>query len=161
MVALVGIQVSGDDAKLKNRQIDFDGFLNLSAGLNTVRERQLVPLDKFLQMAGEPNTIILDTRSRAMFERKHLKGAVLLNFSDITKGALEKAIPSKTTRILIYCNNNFSNNSPAFASKSFTTALNIPTFITLYSYGYRNLYELGPVEDESNTILEFEGSDVK
>jgi hypothetical protein len=36
-------------------------------------------------------------------------------------------------------------------------ALNIPTFVTLYAYGYQNLYELGPVVDPATSNIEFVG----
>ena len=49
-------------------------------------------------------------------------------------------------RILIYCNNNFSNNAPR-DPESGQLSLNIQTFINLYGYGYRNVYELGDVVD--------------
>ena len=42
--------------------------------------------------------------------------------------------------------------------KSRPLALNIPTFINLHGYGYKNVYELKSVENELNTILKFEGT---
>jgi hypothetical protein len=33
--------------------------------------------------------------------------------------------------------------------------LNISTYIALYSYGYRNVYELGPLLDINKSKLEF------
>ena len=37
-------------------------------------------------------------------------------------------------------------------------SLNISTYISLYTYGYRNIYELGPYLDINKSILPFEGS---
>ena len=51
-------------------------------------------------------------------------------------------IPDKNTRILIYCNNNFISKRRSLLDKSLPLALNIPTFINLYGYGYKNVYEL-------------------
>jgi rhodanese-related sulfurtransferase len=159
-ILLVGLCVytgeRASGAEIENIQIDIGGFFTEAGEAGALREKNRVSVEDFVRMSREEGTIILDTRSKEMFERKHLKGALHLNFSDITKGSLEKVIPNKGTRILIYCNNNFRNNSLAFAPKSAAAALNIPTFITLYTYGYRNVYELGPVEDEQNTILEFD-----
>ena len=70
------------------------------------------------------------------------KGAVHLNFSDFAEEKLEKVIPSKETRILIYCNNNIDSPLEALADKSLPLALNIPTYINLFGYGYQNVYEL-------------------
>ncbi len=116
-----------------------------------------------------PNTMILDTRSKAAFDRIHLAGAVHLNFSDFSTHQLAAVIPSKATRILIYCNNNFIIDDGvkdeaklevalvALATKIAPLALNIPTFINLYGYGYENLYELAdalPVDDPRLTFAQ-------
>ena len=66
-------------------------------------------------------------------------------------------MPDKKTRILIYCNNNFREGVPAFPVKAVTAALNLSTFIALYDYGYREVYELAPLLDVATSKLEFEG----
>jgi hypothetical protein len=38
-----------------------------------------------------------------------------------------------------------------------TASLNLSTYATLYDYGYRNVYELGPLVDIEHTSIEFEG----
>ena len=154
------------------------------------------------------------------YDKFHIKGAVHLDFSDFTEYKLNKLIPNKDKRILIYCANNFHGNSPIIekggpaGSKGVTieeglkmvgtkrlsikngykptdstgessaegpagtdgpygiqeesssstnnfpfkvepilqllnkerikspVALNIPTYINLYYYGYKNVYEL-------------------
>ena len=52
----------------------------------------------------------------------------------------------------------FLNNIQPLTLKSAPLALNIPTFITLYGYGYKNLYELGPAIDENEGHIEFESN---
>jgi|GEM_PF-3815792 len=42
--------------------------------------------------------------------------------------------------------------------KAARASLNISTYIALYSYGYRNVYELGPLLDVHATKLPLEGS---
>ena len=125
------------------------------------RQKRMVDVKTFLKMSAEPNTIILDTRSERAYKKKHLKGAIHLNFSDFTVGKLKKVIPSKETRILIYCNNNIDNDPVNFAAKRVELALNIPTFINLYGYGYKNIYELSSLISADDDILKFEGTDVK
>ncbi len=44
-------------------------------------------------MAKDGNPLILDTRSKANSEIKHIKGAVHLNFSEMTTRDLKEAIP--------------------------------------------------------------------
>ncbi len=88
----------------------------------------------------------------------HVKGAVHLDLTNATAADLAKVIPDKGTRILIYCNNNFLNEPVAMGGKAFTTSLNIYTFNTLYGYGYKNVYELGPLLDIKKTVIPFEGT---
>ena len=40
-------------------------------------------------------------------------------------------------------------------------ALNIPTYINLYGYGYKNVFELKEMVDVNDPEIEFEGTDVK
>ncbi len=81
-------------------------------------------------------------------------------------------IPDKSTRMLLYCRNNLISvrvgmnadlsqlHRPGpdleleFA-KGRSAGLNIPTYITLYIYGYRNVWELKPAVDPNNTNIEF------
>jgi hypothetical protein len=62
------------------------------------------------------------------------------------------------TRILIYCNNNFRNAPGPFPSKLPSASLNLSTYIALYNYGYRNLYELAPLVDLAASKLTFESA---
>lgn len=59
------------------------------------------------------------------------------------------------SRILIYCNNNFLNAESPFPTKLARASLNLSTFIALYSYGYRNIWELGTVTDLADSKLQF------
>ncbi|MGB0743834.1 MAG: hypothetical protein ACPGSB_04845, partial [Opitutales bacterium] len=45
--------------------------------------------------------------------------------------------------------------------KPLMMALNIPTYINLYGYGYRNVYELSELVDVNDPRIEFAGSTVK
>lgn len=123
--------------------IDFGGFLDLSHDVMKIRQDRLVSKSEFLKMAADPNTVILDTRSKEAFDYGHIRGAVHLNFSEFTERKLEKVIGSKEKRILIYCNNNFTDNVKPFLLKRIELALNVPTFINLHGYGYKNVFELG------------------
>ncbi len=145
-----------------NPLIDYKGFNQLTQEVQEFRNQRKVQLKDFAEMAKDENTIVLDTRSRSAYEKKHFKGAVHLNFSDFTKEKLAKVIPSKDTRVLIYCNNNFMDDPVNFAAKAPALALNIPTFINLYGYGYKNLYELhGIYVTKNQNAAYFEGTDVE
>jgi hypothetical protein len=128
-------------------QIDYAGFRRLTESIEDYRNRRIVSLDTFQSMAAEPGTIILDARSALAFQTGHIEGAVNLPFSDFTSESLARVIGDSNTRVLIYCNNNFSNDVAPVMVKRVELALNIPTFINLYGYGYENIYELGDVVD--------------
>ena len=143
---------------LANPAIDMTGYLAVSQEAARHREGHRVSEEEFIRMSREPGTVILDARSREKFEDLHIKGAIHLSFPDIAIESLERLLPDKSTRILIYCNNNFLNAEGPFPKKLATASLNLSTYIALYNYGYRNVYELGPLIDTRNTKLEFETS---
>ena len=138
--------------------IDFPGFLEIASAALEARNERLLPLDDFLALAADPATVLLDTRSAAAYDAKHLAGAVHLSFSDLTEESLARTVGSRDRVVLIYCNNNFADDQPPFVKKAAPAALNIPTFATLWAYGYRNVYELGELVELSDPSLEFEGS---
>ena len=129
-----------------NPAIDMDGYLRVSREAAQHRETRRVSEEEFIRMSREPGTVILDARSREKFDELHVKGAINLPFPDIAIESLRTTIPDKNTRILIYCNNNFANAEGPFPAKIARASLNLSTYIALYSYGYRNVYELGPLD---------------
>jgi hypothetical protein len=128
-------------------QIDYQGFEGLTREVERYRAERLVSLADFQRMARESNTIILDARSADAYARGHIDGAINLPFTDFTDQSLRQTLRDPNARILIYCNNNFSNNTQPVMLKRVELALNIQTFINLYGYGYRNVYELADVVD--------------
>jgi rhodanese-related sulfurtransferase len=128
-----------------SEQIDYQGFQSLTQEVHAYRAGRLVTLAQFQTMAREPNTIILDARSADAYAQGHIDGAVNLSLTDFTAPALAAVLKNPNTRILIYCNNNFENNIAPVVLKSAPLSLNIQTFINLYGYGYKNVYELGDV----------------
>ena len=138
-----------------NPAIDMPGYLEVAREAAQHRQPRRVSEEEFMRMSREPGTVVLDARSREKYDELHLRGAVNLSFPDINARSLAQVIPSKRTRVLIYCNNNFTGNESAFATKIPTASLNLSTYIALYSYGYRNIYELGPLIDLRQSKLEF------
>lgn len=130
---------------------DYNDFKKLVSEVETYRAERLIDLDTFLKMSQEENTVILDTRSSYFYNRKHLKGAIHLCFTEFTQQSLWDLIPDPNTKILIYCNNNFDGDPIDFTSKisipvnfnfdetqilsnrkPIMLALNIPTYINLF-----------------------------
>ena len=141
---------------IPNPKIDMRGYLRVSAEAAEHRESRRITEEEFLKMSREPGTIVLDARSKEKYDELHVKGAVNLSFPDIAIESVERLIPDKNTRILIYCNNNFKGAEKPFPSKMATASLNLSTYIALYNYGYKNVYELGPLVDIKQSKLTFE-----
>lgn len=138
-----------------NPAIDMEGYLAVSREAAQHRQSRRLSEAEFIRMSREPGTVILDARSREKFDELHIKGAVNLPFPDIAIESLKATTPDKSTRILIYCNNNFAGAEGPFPAKIARASLNLSTYIALYSYGYRNVYELGPLIDIKKSKLQF------
>ena len=136
-LALVVSSAEGTDRRQPARStaqaIDFVGFLEVSQEVLEVRPERLLAVEDFLALAAEPDTLLLDTRSREAYEAKHLAGAVHLNFSDLTEETLTEIVGPRDRTVLIYCNNNFSDDVRPFVKKKAEAALNIPTFVSLWT----------------------------
>lgn len=182
----VGHTLHADQKPHPPAKVSYDDFKGLVAEVEPHRQTRLVNLDTFLEMSRKPGVVVLETRSALRYERIHLAGARHLSFPDFTQDNLQKVIPSEETVVLIYCNNNFDGNAVDFASKvriptrpirrpeqdaratpltqfaaqekPVMLALNVPTYITLYGYGYRNVYELDELVKVSDPRVTFEGT---
>ncbi len=173
-LAIPGAWAPAQNALYPKAKVSFSDYRTLVSEVEVYRESHLVSLAVFLEMAKDPETIVLDARSDSRFERLHLKGARHLSFTDFTQQNLAGVIPGFRTRILIYCNNNFDGNQTDFPSKiafpetpasqmgaqnkPIMLALNIPTYVNLYGYGYRNVYELDELVRTTDPRIVFEGS---
>jgi rhodanese-related sulfurtransferase len=131
----------------RNPQIDYAGFLKLTAEVEPYRQERLVDWAEFSRLAKQKDVLVLDARSESAFAQGHIDGAVNLPVTDFTAPRLAEVIGDPDRPILIYCNNNFANDVAPVMLKSRPLALNINTFINLVGYGYRNVYELDEVID--------------
>ena len=139
-----------------NPQIDYPAFQALTASVAPQRATRLLAFDAFKAEAAKPDVLLLDARSASAFQRGHIKGAVNLPLTDFTADSLAAVIgPDANRPILIYCNNNFSNNQSPVPMKVAALALNIQTFINLVGYGYPNVYELADVLDFNDPAVEW------
>jgi hypothetical protein len=182
VILLFNNLVFAQENSYQKAKVSFDDYKNLVAEVEPHRAERLIDLDTFLKMSNEPGVIILDSRSTFRYERIHLKGAKHLSFTDFTQNNFAEVIPSFETTIQIYCNNNFEGNQTDFASKvampvnpagdiitaqfnsqekPLMMALNIPTYINLYGYGYHNVYELNELVNVNDPRISFEGSIVE
>ncbi|MBP3958102.1 rhodanese-like domain-containing protein [Gemmata sp. G18] len=165
---------------LANPNIDFNGYLKIAQEAAQHREKRRLTESEFIKMSQEKGAIVLDARSKEKYDILHIKGAINLSFPDIDIESLKKTLPDRDAKILIYCNNNFVNGGApttvritpdnptgklvglkaalAFPGKGAIASLNISTYIALYGYGYKNVYELGPQLDPSSAKVTFESN---
>ncbi|HEX7192718.1 MAG TPA: rhodanese-like domain-containing protein [Thermoanaerobaculia bacterium] len=142
--------------QIANPAIDMPGYLQDAKHAATVRERRRLTEEEFLRLSQEPSAVILDARSAEKYCELHVRGAVNLSFPDFTAATLARVIPTKSSPVLIYCNNNFENAEGPFPTKMSKASLNLSTYIALYTYGYDNVYELGPLVDFHASKLLFD-----
>ncbi len=155
IAALARVDVAlAESAAPDNPAIDMVGFLRTSIEAAQHRSSRRVDEARFIAMAAEPGTVVLDARSAERFGMLHVKGAINLPFPDITIESLARLLPDKQTRILIYCNNNFRGAEGPFPSKLPSASLNLSTYVTLFTYGYRNVFELADLLDPSASRLD-------
>jgi len=143
---------------IRNPSIDMKEFLRMAKKAAEHRESRRLTEAEFIKASGEPGVVILDARSKEKFDELHIAGAMNLSFPDFTVENLGRMLPNKDTKILIYCNNNFIGAERAFPTKVAPASLNLSTYVALYTYGYRNVYELGPLLDARTTRIELKGS---
>jgi hypothetical protein len=173
LLQLAAMAIAQTPSTTPKALVDYNSFETLVQEVKAHRAKRLVNGDSFTRMTNENGVVILDTRSDSMYKRKHIKGAIHLNFSDFTQENLFRLIPNPDTKLLIYCNNNIALDDANFITKTvkptiikrnikpITLALNIPTYINLYGYGYRNVYELNELIYPNDSRIIFEGTEVK
>jgi hypothetical protein len=146
--------------QIPNRLIDYNGFQKIVVSSNAERESRRLKEDEFIATMAEKGVVVLDARSASKYQLRHIKGAINLPFTDFTADTLAQVIPSKTSKVLIYCNNNFQGSPTALPSKIPAASLNLSTYTSLKAYGYTNVFELGPLLDVRTTAIPFEGAEV-
>jgi phage shock protein E len=144
LAGLGAVPLAARPAAPTNPLIDYAGYMTLTKDVGPVRSKRLITLEDFKRRAIDPKVLVLDARSTAAFAEGHIEGAVNLPFPDFTAESLAAVIgPNQRRPILIYCNNNFRDNKRPVVTKAIPLALNIQTFVNLYGYGYKNIWELG------------------
>ncbi len=157
---------SGITEQSKRGACNFDEFARAVVEVQKRRQQRLVDAKQFAKMAQEPGVMILDARSELSYELLHVKNSVNLPYTNFGRETLDKLIPSEYTKVLIYCRNNIENKAyqrvenQSYASyivpKQRAAGLNIPVAVTLYIYGYENVWELDEIVDPDDSPIAFE-----
>ena len=102
VASLVLFAVAASAADIPNPLIDYAGFEKQVSIVGALRAMHRLSESEFIEMARDPDTVVLDARSAEKFALLHIKGARNLSLPDVTEVELARVIPSKTTRVLIY-----------------------------------------------------------
>jgi hypothetical protein len=103
---------------MKTAKVNYSNFEKLVNEVKDRRQTRLISFDAFFEKSKDANVINLDTRSKAMCNKKHIKETLHLNFLGFSQGNLAKIIPDTDTTNLIYCTTNFDGNKVHFMSKT-------------------------------------------
>ena len=123
-------------------KVSYSNFEKLVNEVKDRRQTRLISFDDFFEKSKDANVIILDTRSKAMCNKRHIKEALHLNFLDFSQSNLAKIIPDTDMTNLIYCNTNFDGDEVHFISKT----LWLPPYKeekkdVIIGFKYPNLYQ--------------------
>lgn len=92
-------------------------------------------------MRSEKDYVILDVRRQDEYDKKHIKGAMLLPIEELKRGNFAAKLPNKDQTILVYCwTGRRAEDSAAILSNA----------------GYTNVYDFGGLVDWTG---ETEGED--
>ena len=141
-----------------NPNIDSAAYLRLASHAITHREPRRLSEDEFIRLARKPGVVILDARSPAKYECAARQGRDQPELCRHHGRQPGRAVAGQEHTILIYCNNNFRDAPDPMPVKLIAAALNLATYTSLYTYGYRNVYELGPNLSVRTTRIPFEGT---
>ena len=104
----------------------------LCAACGSKTDYQTMEINDAAEMiAADDGHLLVDVRTQAEFEEKHIPGAILLPVDDIKDGKLER-LPDKSQIILIYCRTGRrAKDAAEYLAKK----------------GYTNIYEIGGIID--------------
>lgn len=131
-----------------NAGLDPELFRRVAKEAAAFRAPRCISEASFGRMRREPGAVVLDTRPRAAYEQQHLDGAISFDLATLDETALKRLLPDPQQRILLVGEHNFAAPVAPAASTP-----NIVAYVTLYGYGYRNVFELAPAIVPGRTQL--------
>lgn len=78
-------------------------FYQAAADDQAAGEPKTALADEVARWLAEGSALLVDLRSKEDFAREHLSGAVNLPATELTDERVAKVVPSKTTRVVVYC----------------------------------------------------------
>jgi len=100
-----------------------------NSGTNNPEYRKISAQEAKKMLDANPNAILLDVRTEAEYQQKHIPGAILLPDYEVKSRAAD-VLPDKGALILVYCH---SGGRSAGAAKA------------LVGMGYTGVYDMGGI----------------
>ena len=140
---LCALPAGAEDADLKKQSriqvnpISSDEYYKKAVKINEIRKKHILGADTLLNLMKDKNTVLLDVRGDDSFRQKHIRGAVHLSLADMTPQTLAKAIPSKGSRVILYC------DAALIPYPTRMIGASTQAYPLVFQHGYGNLYEVG------------------
>lgn len=127
-----------------------EGYFDDWEKIDKIRSERQIHYTKVPEILKKGDAIILDVRSKESYDCGHIKGAKNLSLTDITEKTLPKIVPSKQTKIIIYCEKTLSPPVRRMAATKIA-------FPIIYKLGYENIHEIEEVMYfDDKTLKDFE-----
>lgn len=128
-MTLVACGTAASSGAVSSAALPASGSASAASSSNTAAYRTLTPEEAKARMESEDPIIVLDVRTTAEYEEKHIEDALLLPNETIASEPPAE-LPDKDAEILIYCRS--GNRSRQAAEK-------------LIAMGYTNVYDFGGI----------------
>jgi rhodanese-related sulfurtransferase len=102
---------------------------NAKTGEETMAEYRTVSGKQARELFKNGAAVIVDVRSKAEYDERHIKGAILLPLGEI-ETKVQSVLPDKNSAIILYCRSGRRSKSAANM---------------LLTLGYKNVYDMGGI----------------
>lgn len=106
-------------------------FLLVGCSSNEENSKLISYMDAKEKIINE-GAIVVDVRTEAEYNEKHIEGSVLLTLDTIDEVSVSNVIDSKDTPIIVYCRSGNRSNQ---------------ALTKLESLGYKEVYDLGSIDN--------------
>ena len=124
----------GTGADRLRRAVDDEQFYARAKERSALMKKRTARAADVAKWLAEGSAVLLDLRAKEKFEKSRLKGARNLPASELTDEAAAAVVPSKATRVVIYCDYNLAPVRMIAA-----TTLGFPALMEL---GYGDVWRL-------------------
>lgn len=101
-------------------------------------------LDGFAALQKQPNTVVIDVRSKDSFDYEHIKGSINAPLTDLTEKTLPTLAPDTAAPVVLVCHDSFGPSRMISAT--------MQAYPVLKAAGYTQIYRLNLWHSSDNTM---------